>query len=207
MLRAQLNPGDGALAGQALAALAQSSESDIQAAVRLLTELQRAWLQQLVALAMAGAGSQSAPAKSAGAPLRAGSNESGGSGSPAGRASLGSPTHGDTSLPSELNPNAAHAAEVARELGFRGEIGGVAHRDGPSDHPHGNAIDLMTHNDTATGRRLAEYYRQHPELGVKYVIYQQQIASASTGWQWKQMRDRGSATANHEDHVHVSLHA
>ena len=44
------------------------------------------------------------------------------------------------------------------------------------------------------------------ELGVTYVIYEQQIWLAGNPTsQWTTMEDRGSRTANHYDHVHVSV--
>jgi hypothetical protein len=85
---------------------------------------------------------------------------------------------------------------------------GLGHRPGGrSDHPHGNAIDVMTHGDTAMGRRVAEEFRRNArQHGVKYVIYRQMIASPRTGWRWRPMADRGNPTANHMDHVHISFH-
>lgn len=116
-------------------------------------------------------------------------------------------SRGQRGIPDGLRPNAANGARVVRELGFDGTIGGIGQRAGRSDHPHGNAIDVMTHGDTAMGRRVAEHFRQnHDQLGVKYVIYQQQIASPRTGWRWEPMADRGSPTANHMDHPHISFH-
>jgi hypothetical protein len=116
-------------------------------------------------------------------------------------------SRGQTGIPDGLRPNAANGARVVREMGFDGSIGGLGHRSGASDHPHGNAIDVMTHGDTRMGRAVAERFRQnHQELGVKYVIYQQQIASPRTGWQWQPMRDRGNPTANHMDHPHISFY-
>lgn len=105
-----------------------------------------------------------------------------------------------------LRANAARGAAVARALGFNGSVGGVGSRPNASDHPHGNAIDLMTNDDMELGRTLAAFYvRFAEELGVKYVIFEQQIASASNGWEWRQMEDRGSPTANHTDHPHISF--
>jgi hypothetical protein len=39
---------------------------------------------------------------------------------------------------------------------------------------------------------------------VKYIIWRQRIWYPSSGT-WRGMADRGSATANHYDHVHVSV--
>ena len=116
-------------------------------------------------------------------------------------------SRGERGIPDGLRPNAANGARVVREMGFTGTIGGLGHRSGKSDHPHGNAIDVMTHGNVQQGRQIAEHFRQnHDSLGVKYVIYQQQIASPRTGWQWRPMEDRGSPTANHMDHPHISFH-
>ena len=44
------------------------------------------------------------------------------------------------------------------------------------------------------------------ELGVSYVIYAQRIWSVERGGEgWRGMSNRGSSTANHYDHVHVSV--
>lgn len=72
-----------------------------------------------------------------------------------------------------------------------------------SDHPLGLALDFVV--DRATGDRLADYALAHRgALGVTYVIWRQRY-NPGTGWQ--PMADRGSATANHFDHVHVSFTA
>ena len=45
------------------------------------------------------------------------------------------------------------------------------------------------------------------ELGVSYVIWSQHIWSVERGSEgWRAMEDRGSTTANHYDHVHVSTY-
>jgi hypothetical protein len=78
---------------------------------------------------------------------------------------------------------------------------GVAGRGGTSDHPSGKAIDFMV--DPSTGDDLADCaLRNMDALGISYVIWQQRI---NTGSGWEPMEDRGGATANHMDHVHVSF--
>jgi hypothetical protein len=78
---------------------------------------------------------------------------------------------------------------------------GVAGRAGTSDHPGGLAVDFMV--DRATGDRLADCALANMDaLGVKYVIWKQRI---NHGNGWKGMEDRGGATANHFDHVHISF--
>ncbi|MGH3585219.1 MAG: hypothetical protein ACRDQ0_02755, partial [Pseudonocardia sp.] len=83
------------------------------------------------------------------------------------------------------------------------DVSGIAGRASTSDHPDGLALDLMV--GRAAGERIAEYIRDNRErLGVEYVIYRQRI---DTGDGWERMPDRGGATANHMDHVHVSFEA
>ena len=38
-----------------------------------------------------------------------------------------------------------------------------------------------------------------------YIIWQQRYYDIRTGGGWRMMSDRGGATANHYDHVHVSV--
>jgi hypothetical protein len=124
------------------------------------------------------------------------------------RSGIGGPrSHNERGIPNGLRPNAANGARLVRQMGFTGTIGGIGARGRKSDHPHGNAIDVMVQRDTRMGRQVAEQFRQnHQQLGVKYVIYQQHIASPRTGWRWQPMRDRGSPTENHMDHVHISFY-
>jgi len=73
------------------------------------------------------------------------------------------------------------------------------------DHGAGLALDIMCTG--ALGDAIATWVRAHAsELGVSYVIWSQQIWTverSSEGWRY--MADRGSTTANHYDHVHVSV--
>jgi len=69
-----------------------------------------------------------------------------------------------------------------------------------SDHPKGLALDFLV---PAIGDQLADYVLAHRvELGVTYVIWRQRY---NDGRGWVAMEDRGSITANHYDHVHVSF--
>lgn len=82
-------------------------------------------------------------------------------------------------------------------------IGGVGHRARRSDHPRGLALDFMV--DRRAGDLVAEFLLKHrKELRVKYVIWEQRYNDGSG---WELMEDRGSATENHFDHVHVSFYA
>jgi hypothetical protein len=78
---------------------------------------------------------------------------------------------------------------------------GVAGRSNASDHPSGRALDFMVNR--ATGDQLAACaIRNREALGISYVIWRQRI---DTGSGFRAMEDRGSPTANHFDHVHVSF--
>jgi len=105
---------------------------------------------------------------------------------------------------SVLDGTKPHVAQVGNYLDGLfpiDSIGGRASRSGTSDHPGGLALDFMV--DTATGNKLAEFVlANQSRLGVKYVIWRQRYNDGSG---WSMMEDRGSATANHYDHVHVSF--
>ncbi|WP_299927387.1 hypothetical protein [uncultured Nocardioides sp.] len=79
-------------------------------------------------------------------------------------------------------------------------------RGGGGDHPLGRAVDIMVSG--ATGWAVAEFVRANAAaLGVNYVIHAQNIWSVQrSGEGWRAMPDRGSSTANHYDHVHVSVY-
>lgn len=97
------------------------------------------------------------------------------------------------------------AYEIGNKYGVR-TIYGVGARDGVSDHPSGHALDFMTSSYTQ-GDQIAAFTQQNAgRLNVQYIIWKQHIwniGRASEGW--RAMPDRGSVTANHYDHVHVSF--
>lgn len=74
-------------------------------------------------------------------------------------------------------------------------------------HGSGQAIDAMI-SDSQAGWRLANWVRANASrLGVSEVIYAQKIWTVQrSGEGWRGMSDRGSSTANHYDHVHVSVY-
>jgi hypothetical protein len=80
-------------------------------------------------------------------------------------------------------------------------------RGGGGFHASGQAVDCMI-SDPKVGRQLADWVRAHArELGVSEVIYSQHIWTVQRGSEgWRSMSDRGSPTANHMDHVHVSVY-
>jgi hypothetical protein len=107
-----------------------------------------------------------------------------------------------------LQPQAQTAADavVSNVPGAGGiTLGGTrASAVDPSGHPSGLAVDYMVLSDAALGDAIVAYHVANWDaLGVDYIIWEQQILTSPTG-SWEQMEDRGSATANHMDHVHVN---
>ena len=119
--------------------------------------------------------------------------------------------------PYHLGAVQPHTATVANTVGPMFGIrtaGGyrppTAGQRDPNGHSAGLAIDFMINDipdGVATGERLAHYLQLHAaDLGVRYVIWRQHIWSVDRSDEgWRAMEDRGSATENHMDHVHVSL--
>ena len=108
----------------------------------------------------------------------------------------------------DLGPSQPQTIVVANTLAPMFKIKTVGgFRPGDMDHGSGLALDFMTYEDKATGDALAQYAQQHAgELGIKYIIWYQQIWNVSRAKEgWRPMADRGSITANHLDHVHISM--
>ncbi|MDT0301673.1 coiled-coil domain-containing protein [Streptomonospora wellingtoniae] len=108
---------------------------------------------------------------------------------------------------------AAIRDEIVREFGAPYPVGCL--RPGDSgDHGSGRACDFMMSSGGATpsasnqqlGQQIADYAQANADrLGVMYIIWEQRIwHSANPGAGWEMMNDRGSITANHYDHVHIS---
>lgn len=74
------------------------------------------------------------------------------------------------------------------------------------DHGSGLAVDFMVPVGSEIGDAIANYAINNMGAhNISYVIWEQQIYGGWTGgWEW--MEDRGSLTANHYDHVHVSFY-
>lgn len=102
-----------------------------------------------------------------------------------------------------VKPWVAQAGGLLRCEFDIGTAFGVAQRSTASDHPRGLAIDFRA--GRATGDALARCALDNMRaLSVKYVIWQQRI---NYGDGWEPMEDRGSPTANHMGHVHISFDA
>jgi hypothetical protein len=74
-------------------------------------------------------------------------------------------------------------------------------------HGTGQALDIMIPN-SSVGQAIANYVRANAKaLGVSEVIWAQHIWTVQRSSEgWRAMPDRGSVTANHYDHVHVSVY-
>jgi hypothetical protein len=114
---------------------------------------------------------------------------------------------GGSAVESGLTPDAVrvHRAICARFPSVRA-YGGVR-ADSLPEHPSGRALDAMTSN-TGTGWAIADFVRANAKrLGVSQVIFDRRIWTVQRGSEgWRSFGDRGSATANHEDHVHVTVY-
>lgn len=76
----------------------------------------------------------------------------------------------------------------------------------PQDHGQGLAVDFMVPVGSQVGDDIANYsVNNMAENNISYVIWEQQIYG-DWNYQWEAMEDRGSTTANHYDHVHVSFY-
>lgn len=108
---------------------------------------------------------------------------------------------------SGLTPDAirVHRA-VCHEFPDVDSYGGLRSGDG-GEHGTGQALDIMV-SSSSLGDVIASWVREHyAELGVSEIIWAQKIWTverANEGWRW--MEDRGSPTANHYDHVHVTVY-
>ncbi|MBJ8348346.1 hypothetical protein [Antrihabitans sp. YC2-6] len=98
-------------------------------------------------------------------------------------------------------PHVAQVGNFLRTIFEIKDIGGAVGRAG-DDHGAGLALDLMM-PDRELGDAVANYVlANRAAFDVTYIIWQQQY---NDGGGWSMMEDRGSPTANHYDHVHVSF--
>ncbi|MER7246408.1 SH3 domain-containing protein [Kribbella sp. NPDC000426] len=85
--------------------------------------------------------------------------------------------------------------------------GGLRSGDSGSEHSSGRAVDIMI-NSSSEGQEIADWLKaNYKKLGVSQLIWEQHIWTVQRSSEgWRAMEDRGSATANHMDHVHVSVY-
>ena len=112
-----------------------------------------------------------------------------------------------------LQPNAVRVHRAVRSrFPSISTIYGVRQASTP-DHPAGRALDVMIPRyQTAAGRRLgfdvANWARANARsLGIRYVIWDQRIWNIQRDREgWRPMASRGSDSANHKDHVHITVY-
>jgi hypothetical protein len=117
------------------------------------------------------------------------------------------PCSSGSKVESGLTPDAirVHRAICARYPQVKVFGGRRAGSDG--FHSSGRAVDSMI-SDSAVGWQIAKWVRANARrLGASEVIYSQHIWTVQRSSEgWRSMPDRGSRTANHYDHVHVSVY-
>jgi hypothetical protein len=100
-----------------------------------------------------------------------------------------------------LLPNAQRLCTAIQANFGLSNIGG--YRAGDGEHGTGQAVDFMI-SGQAQGDAIAAWVQQHVgQFNVEYVIWRQRYWEP--GGAWRLMPDRGSPTANHYDHVHVTV--
>jgi len=118
----------------------------------------------------------------------------------------GAPCPSGSSVESGLTPDAirVHRAVCHRYPQVKTFLGV---RTSSGLHGQGRALDCMI-SDSSVGWDIAKWVRANAKsLGVMEVIYHQQIWTVQRSSEgWRSMSDRGSPTANHMDHVHVSVY-
>lgn len=102
----------------------------------------------------------------------------------------------------------ANARAVYRAVcaAFPQVTGYGGYRPDGGNHGSGRAVDIMASGQL--GWDIANWVRANAgALGVSEVIHAQSIWTVQRGGEgWRGMSDRGSTTANHYDHVHVSTY-
>ncbi|WP_307848833.1 coiled-coil domain-containing protein [Microbispora oryzae] len=103
--------------------------------------------------------------------------------------------------------------EVEQHFSLRFPVG-CYRAENSGEHPLGRACDFMmssggsmpTPEMKALGDSVAAWaIKNGGKLGVMYVIWQQRIYNLGHPG-WRTMSDRGGITANHYDHVHISMY-
>ncbi|ETK31286.1 coiled-coil domain-containing protein [Microbispora sp. ATCC PTA-5024] len=104
-------------------------------------------------------------------------------------------------------------SEVEQHFQLRFPVG-CYRAETSGEHPLGRACDFMMSSGgtmpapdmKALGDSIAAWaIKNGPKLGVMYIIWQQRIYNLGRPG-WRPMADRGGITANHYDHVHISMY-
>ena len=85
------------------------------------------------------------------------------------------------------------------------ELSAYGGQDGHGEHVNGQAIDFMASG--SLGERIKDYlYANRAAFDLFDIIWAQTIWTIErSGEGFRSMEDRGSATANHFDHVHIKV--
>ncbi|MGX6452126.1 ligand-binding protein SH3 [Brevibacterium paucivorans] len=163
---------------------------------------------------LSNVGAKSAPeetksASSSGSSGSAGSAASSGAGDSVDPGSSDKPVSGapcgvSASIESGLTPNAISAYRAVCANFPQVKSYGGRRNDPGSDHNTGQAVDAMIRGQV--GDEITAFLiKNRKELNIKYVIWEQKIYAPYTGWKGRPMENRGGDTANHFDHVHISV--
>lgn len=116
----------------------------------------------------------------------------------------GAPCGVSASIESGLTPNAISAYRAVCANFPQVKSYGGRRNDPGSDHNNGQAVDVMIRGQV--GDEITAFLiKNRKELNIKYVIWEQKIYAPYTGWKGRPMENRGGDTANHFDHVHISV--
>ena len=116
----------------------------------------------------------------------------------------GAPCGVSASIESGLTPNAISAYRAVCANFPQVKSYGGRRNDPGSDHNSGQAVDVMIRGQV--GDEITAFLiKNRNELNIKYVIWEQKIFAPYTGWTGRPMENRGSDTANHYDHGHISV--
>lgn len=147
--------------------------------------------------------SSSGSSGSAGSAARSGSGDSVDPGS-SDKPVSGAPCGVSASIEGGLTPNAISAYRAVCANFPQVKSYGGRRNDPGSDHNTGQAVDAMIRGQV--GDEITAFLiKNRKELNIKYVIWEQKIYAPYTGWKGRPMENRGGDTANHFDHVHISV--
>ena len=116
----------------------------------------------------------------------------------------GQPCPDGSEIESALQPAAVKAYRAA--CAAFPELTTYGGQDGRGEHVNGQAIDFMVPNSDV-GQRLADFmYANQAQFDLFDIIWSRTIWTIQrTSEGFRSMEDRGSPTANHEDHVHIMV--
>ena len=123
------------------------------------------------------------------------------------------PVTGSYAVERGLKPNAVKVHRAARAAFPQITTYYGVRPDSIPDHPSGRALDLMipaysSRNGKALGQQVANWARANARaLGIQYVIWNQHIWNVQRDKEgWRYMADRGGDSANHKNHVHITVY-